>query len=375
MMLALRELRRRPGRFVTATLILLLLSLLLMFLGGLVDGLIGNSTGAVRAQQADLIVFSSDAQDSFLRSTIDTDLRAQIEAVPGVERTGGIGILQLGARVPGKGPRELADTALFGYELAPKGVPETPPALGQVYADELLKAKGVKQGMTILLGAYRSPVTVAGFVSDTNYLGQGSLWGSADTWRTVAADNKAVQQLSAGSFQSLVVQTNHTSGAGSVSQVADAIDAATGGATTSLTVSEAANAIPGVKEQRGTFNQIIGVTVVIALVVVALFFALLTVERTALYGVLKAIGASTPTLFAGVVLQAVIVTLIAAFGGAVLSYALDALIPPGSIPFDIGIGRIVSSTLFLLVAAIVGCAFSLRRVLRIDPASAIGGSL
>jgi putative ABC transport system permease protein len=140
-------------------------------------------------------------------------------------------------------------------------------------------------------------------------------------------------------------------------------------------VSEAANAIPGVKEQRGTFNQIIGVTVVIALVVVALFFALLTVERTALYGVLKAIGASTPTLFAGVVLQAVIVTLIAAFGGAVLSYALDALIPPGSIPFDIGIGRIVSSTLFLLVAAIVGCAFSLRRVLRIDPASAIGGSL
>jgi putative ABC transport system permease protein len=375
MMLALRELRRRPGRFVTATLILLLLSLLLMFLGGLVDGLIGNSTGAVRAQQADLIVFSSDAQDSFLRSTIDTDLRAQIEAVPGVERTGGIGILQLGARVPGKGPRELADTALFGYELAPKGVPETPPALGQVYADELLKAKGVKQGMRILLGAYRSPVTVAGFVSDTNYLGQGSLWGSADTWRTVAADNKAVQQLSAGSFQSLVVQTNHTSGAGSVSQVADAIDAATGGATTSLTVSEAANAIPGVKEQRGTFNQIIGVTVVIALVVVALFFALLTVERTALYGVLKAIGASTPTLFAGVVLQAVIVTLIAAFGGAVLSYALDALIPPGSIPFDIGIGRIVSSTLFLLVAAIVGCAFSLRRVLRIDPASAIGGSL
>ena len=94
MKLALRELRRRPGRFVTATLILLLIALLLMFLGGLVDGLIGNSTGAVRAQKADGIVFASTARDSFLRSRIDPSLRSEIEATPGVEKTGGIGIVQ-----------------------------------------------------------------------------------------------------------------------------------------------------------------------------------------------------------------------------------------------------------------------------------------
>ena len=40
MKLALRELRRRPGRFVTATIILTLIAMLLMFLGGLLDGLI-----------------------------------------------------------------------------------------------------------------------------------------------------------------------------------------------------------------------------------------------------------------------------------------------------------------------------------------------
>ena len=49
------------------------------------------------------------------------------------------------------------------------------------------------------------------------------------------------------------------------------------------------------------FNQIIGVTLVIAVVVVALFFALLTVERVGLYGMLKAIGARSRTLFGGVV--------------------------------------------------------------------------
>jgi hemin transport system permease protein len=34
MRLALRELRRRPGRFVTATIILTLVAVLVMFLGG-----------------------------------------------------------------------------------------------------------------------------------------------------------------------------------------------------------------------------------------------------------------------------------------------------------------------------------------------------
>ena len=369
MRLALRELRRRPGRFVTATLILLLIALLLMFLGGLVDGLIGNSTAAVRNQAADLVVFSKDGKRSFLRSEIDAEVRAKIEAVPGVTRTGGIGIAQLGARIPGKGPRDLADTALFGYEIAPKGVPRTPPARGRAYADETLKNKGVKSGMTIALGPFRTPILIVGFVSDTDYLGQGSLWASADTWRDVTAANRAVSTLPAGSFQALVVSTS-----GTPTEVASRIDAATR-STETLTVAAAADAIPGVKEQRSTFSQIIGVTVAIAVVVVALFFALLTVERTGLYGILKAIGAKSGSLFAGVVLQAVIVTTIAAVGGAALSLLLQAVIPAGTIPFSVGPGRLLSSAAFMLLAALIGCAFSLRRVLKIDPASAIGGSL
>ena len=85
-------------------------------------------------------------------------------------------------------------------------------------------------------------------------------------------------------------------------------------------------------EQQGTFNQIIGVTVAIALVVIGLFFALLTVERTSLYGVLKALGAKSSTIFAGLVAQAVVVTAIAALVAGTLVVLLDLLLPPGSIP-------------------------------------------
>src|SRR5690606_11045510 len=158
------------------------------------------------------------------------------------------------------------------------------------------------------------------------------------------------------------------------SDLTDAIDEATDGATDSYTIEGAIEVLPGVSQQRSVFNQIIGVTVVIAIVVVALFFALLTVERTGLYGVLKALGAGSGTIFAGVLLQAVVVAVVALAVGFGLSLALDAVVPTGAIPFTVTPPRLATAVASLLVAAVIGCAFSLRRVLRVDPAAAIGGA-
>ncbi|HVC69807.1 MAG TPA: ABC transporter permease [Acidimicrobiales bacterium] len=370
MRLALREMHRRPGRFAIATVILTLIAILLMFLGGLLDGLVASSTGAFRAQRADLVVYSGNSRNSLERSRIEPDVRHQVESVPGVTRVGGLGSVQLGGRIPGRGARDLVPTVLFGYELAPRGLPSTPPGAGTVYADDSLRAKNVVVGTTIHLGPARSAVTIVGFVSDTRYSGQGTLWGSLETWRQVLDANRPDARVGPGVVQALVVQGVSLGRAGLPEQ----IDRATDGATTTLTITEAINALPGVSQQRTVFNQIIGVTVVIAIVVVALFFALLTVERTALYGVLKAIGASSRTLFVGVVLQAVVVALIASLIGVVASLVLDALIPAGTIPFVATPARLLSSAVVLVVAAVVGCTFSLRRVLRVDPAAAIGGA-
>ena len=368
MKFALRELVRRPGRFVTATVILTLIAVLLMFLGGLLDGLIRSSTGAIRAQTADAIVFSETSRASFIRSRIDPDVRAAIEAADGVDEVGGLGVVLLGARVPGNAPRDLANVALWGYELAPAGVP-APPAPGEAYADELLQADGVKVGHELLIGPARTPITVIGWVSDTAYNGQGGLWTELDTWRDVLSANRPDAVLADGTVQALAI-----SGPDGAADAIAAADAAADGRAYALTIDEAINAIPGIEAQRNTFNQILGVTVVIAMVVIALFFALLTVERIGMYGVLKALGARSSTLFGGVVLQAVAVTAAAALLGVVVAVALDLAIPAGSIPYELSPARVLGSVASLLVAAVIGSAFSLRRVLRIDPASAIGGT-
>lgn len=366
MRLALRELVRRPGRFATATLILTLIAILLMFLGGLLDGLIRTSTGAVRAQNADALVFSESSQASFLRSRIEPDVRAMIETELGAE-VGGLGVVLLGARVPGNAPRDLANVALWGYELRPSGVPEPPPP-GSAWADSVLRADGVQIGQQLLVGPARTPVTVAGWVEDTSYNGQAGLWTGVDTWRAVLNANRPDAALSEDVFQALVIRIP------GADDVPSSVESLLGERVIALTVSEAIDQIPGVTEQQTTFNQILGVTVVVALVVIALFFALLTVERSALHGVLKAIGARSRTIFAGLVAQAMALTLIAATLAGLAVIMLDLLIPPGSVPLYISPGRIVTSVVLLLVAAVAGCAFSLRRVLQVDPASALGSS-
>jgi len=367
MRLALRELRRRPSRFLVATAILTLIAMLVMFLGGLLDGLLGGSTGALRAQRADVVVYSADARESLVRSRITPGLRRDVERAAGDARVGGIGSVQLGARIEGRGARDLVPVVVFGVEVTPRGMPGEVPPDGRVYADDALRSEGVSEGDVLRLGPARTPVEVVGFVSDSRYAGQASLWGSLGTWRRVLAANRPGEAVGPGVVQALVVEAADPRAA------AGRIDAATEGATTSLTVAQAIEALPGVSQQRSVFTRIIGLTLVIALIVVALFFALITVERTALYGVLKAVGAGSGTLVAGLLLQAVIVTAVAAAVAVGASLALDAALPPGAIPFVATPSRLGWNSAFLLLAAVAGCALSLRRILRVDPAAAIGG--
>jgi putative ABC transport system permease protein len=364
--IALRELRRRPGRFVAATAILGALAVLLVFLGALLDGLLASTTGAYRAQRADVVVYSAAGRDSLPRSRIDPAVRAAVESAPGVQAVGGLGSVQLGAR-PSSDPasRDLTPTALIGYELAPRGLPAPPPAPGEVVADEAIRSRGFDVGDVLLLGPARTPVEIVGLVRDTQYSGQVTLWASLATWRSVTAANRPDLVYADGVVQALVARTS-----GSTADV----DRATDGATATRTIRQAVDALPGVEQQRATFNQIIGVTTLVAVLVIALFFALITVERTGLYGVLKAVGASTGALFAGVAVQALVIGGLAALVGLLAAAALDVVIPPGTIPFSLTAGRMVVSAALLLAAAVLGSAFSLRRIVRVDPATAIGAA-
>lgn len=365
MSLAWRELVRRPGRFAVAGTALTLLVVLLFLLGGLLDGLFLGSTGAIRAQRGDAFVFSGDARSSFLRSRIDPELRARVEAVEGVASVSGLGFTLLGARRAGDRRGEPLDVAVAGYERDLAGR-LTPPSPGQAWADERLRDEGVDVGDVLTVGPADVPLEVAGFVSDTSYLLQGALWVEPATWRAIQTSARPDATVRDGVFQVLAVRGDGDAGA-----LARAVDSATGGLTRSLTRDEAVLSLPGTRQQRSTFTALIGVTLLVAGLVSALFFALLTLERTATYAILKAIGAPSVQLVLGVVLQAVVVATGAVAVGLLLTLGLQTIIPSG-IPVRLEPGRLVTSAVLVVITGAAGGLLSLRRIVRIDPATAIG---
>lgn len=367
MRLALRELRRKPGRFAVAGSALTLLVLLLLFLGGLLDGLFLNSTGAIRASNADAVVFSDDARESFLRSSIDTDTRAAVEAVDGVEAVGGLGFTLLGIAVPGED--EVVNGAIAGYDLASGQLP-APPEPGQAHADRSLEAFGLELGDVVRVGPAEVPLEVVSWVEDTNYLQQGGLWVEGSTWRSVQNANRPDAIVTADEWQALVVLGD----AGSSSLTLPELIETAAPSVTALTEDEAVNAVPGVPEQNATFTAVIGVTLFVVGLVVALFFALLTLERVGLYAVLKAVGAPNRTLVAGVVIQSVVVALGAFVIGAALTFLFSLVIPP-EVPVQFELGRALFFLFAVVVTAIIGGLVSLRRIIRVDPASAIGAGV
>jgi putative ABC transport system permease protein len=109
---------------------------------------------------------------------------------------------------------------------------------------------------------------------------------------------------------------------------------------------------------------------IVAALIVGSVIYLSALERTRDFAVLKAVGVSTRSVLAGLCLQAVIVAVLAAVLGGLLSLVLVPVFP---------MRVVVPTSAFLLLpvtAVLIGLlasAAGLRRAVSIDPALAFGG--
>ncbi len=373
MRLALAEMRRNRGRFGAIIAALVLIVFLVLVLNALADGLYYGATGAVRTSGADLYVFSKDGRRQLARSTLSASDAATVASVPGVAEVGQVGTLQ----GTGQGPNGTLDIALIGYEPGKPGGPSRAtegrlPGSDEPFAaagDVSLKDKGVKIGDAITFSGSSEPVTVVGFTSDSRYELQPTLWTTVDTWRTVRNEARPEFVGREDDVQAFAVKL--AEGA-SDAETATAIESALGGQTETIDRATAVLSLPGVKQQRSTFDQIIYTTFVVAAIVIALFFALITLEKRTQLAILKAVGASSRYLATGILMQSLLISLIGLAIGILLSRLL-AVVLPSSVPVTFRAATTVTITIATLATAALGAAFSFRRVTRIDPASALGG--
>lgn len=365
-MLALREIQRGKGRFAAIVSALSLIVFLVLVLGALADGLFFGATGAVRNTTATAYVFSDDAEGSLIRSRLDESDVATVAAAPGVTSAGPVGVLLTG----GEGPDGPIDLAVFGIE---PGAASTPTRLvegrlpepgenGTLAADEALRQSGVEIGSTLSVGDVSAEVV--GFVSDSSYQLQPTVWTTVPTWRAMRDAVRPELRGQPTAVNAIAVEAPADANLAAI--------AATVPESTALTATETGLAIPGVEQQSSTLNSIIYTTLAVAALVVALFFALLVLEKRELFAALKALGASTRKLGSGVIVQAAIASALGVIIGAIFA-RLFGLIIPATVPALFRTETLITIGVFTLVAGVVGALFSLRRIAKIDPATAIGG--
>ncbi|MEI2717881.1 MAG: ABC transporter permease [Candidatus Nanopelagicales bacterium] len=363
MMLALNEIRRGRGRFLSIIAALSLIVFLVLTLAALGDGLFFGSTGAVRSTTATAYAFDEKAEGSLIRSSLKEKQVDKVAQEPGVSQASPVGVLL----TAGETPAGEADIAVFGIEAGGAGSPSTliegrlpgPDEENAAAIDKALADTGVAVGDTVSVGPVDAEVV--GVVSDTSYQLQPTVWTSIDTWREM---RNAVRPEFTGVTDDI----------SAIAIVGEPGQAPTIAGLSVLTADQTGLSIPGVEQQKSTLNTIIYTALAVAALVVALFFALVVLEKRELFAALKALGTPTRKLGFGVVVQAVIASVIGIVIGALASRGLG-LIVPEEVPTLFRNDTLVTIAIFTVVAGVLGAAFSLRRIAKIDPATAIGGAL
>ncbi len=150
MSIAIKELIRRPGRFVSVGGALTMLVVLLVVLGGFLDGLELNRPVPTGPTRADC---SSSPRRASCSSRGRKWTRVKLSSWPPPTVWRRVGALNQIESTAGDSQGEIVDIVLFGYDL-PTDVIPSPPVDGGAIVDEALADRNdVAVGDTLLLGA------------------------------------------------------------------------------------------------------------------------------------------------------------------------------------------------------------------------------
>ncbi|MEK7326857.1 MAG: FtsX-like permease family protein [Chloroflexota bacterium] len=233
---------------------------------------------------------------------------------------------------------------------------------GGIVVDESMKRRGVQLGDTLRITGAEMELTVIGFTAGQTYNHIPVIFMDLLRWRSLkfaapGSDRGVVDPVSI-----IAVQMDEAA----ATQVA-----ATLSGVEIVTPKVALDHLPGYKEEQSSILMIEVFLFVIAAFIVAVFFYVITLQKTNQFGVLKAFGASTGFLARGLIGQVLCLSLIGIGLGALLTYSVAAIMPE-SIPFNLAREIVVNYSAVLLLVALGGALLSLRQIATIDPLIAIG---
>lgn len=354
MFLAINEIRHSKLRYALVTGVMFLIAYLVFFLTGLAYGLAQDNRMAVDKWEADQILLTEEANDNLNMSMLPRSLYDEVDAPEKAV------LAQTAGVVTKEDNGEKVDVTFFGIDpdqfLAPNITD------GEMFASDdeavsdssIEEEYGISIGDTIKLAGSDKKLKIVGFTDNARFSVAPVLYTSIGAYQEIRFEKEDDSENAR--INAIVTR-------GKIKEVPDDLVA--------TDISKFINELPGYNAQVLTFGFMIGFLIVIAAIVIGIFIYVLTMQKSEIFGVMKAQGISSRYIAFSVIAQTFLLATSGVLIGGLATIG-TALVLPAAVPFQINLLFFASISGMMILIAMLGAFFSVRTIVKIDPLKAIG---
>jgi len=374
--LAIKEVLRNRGRFFLVSLVIALITLLVLFIAALGEGLANGNRQYVANLDAQLIVFLEKSDFVISSSRLETNTARSIRRVDGVADAGPIYTSSteiVSLEEPLKVSMLAAEAGRPGMPALLEGQNFRSGQAREVVIDRNVALRsGIKVGDEIEIRSTQGvedqffKLKVVGLVNGQSYFFQPTIFVPPGTWENVRPQTEADLNSDTPYPNIIAVRLADPS-------QMDAIKARLLANVSNIEVTDiptTINNIPGYSAQQGTVQTQGFFTLLIGILVIGGFFQIQVLQKVPQIGVLKAIGSSNGIVGWAAVIQIIAVTAVGVAIGGGLTYLFSLGFPP-TIPLVFnGIRSFIAIALLLFIGPLGGMV-SIIYAVRIEPLRAL----
>lgn len=377
--LAVKEVWRNRGRFLMVSLVIALITLLVLFIAALGEGLGNGNREYISKLDGELIAFQAKSDLLINASRLERGRLAAVRRVDGVMDAGMLGASSVTLMLDGE--NEPLKVALLGVDVGHVGEPPAVAGsqLSTDLADEVIIDKNTAIRSDLTIGDIATirvtqgtrdefyDLRIVGIADGQQYGLQPALFAPFFTWDRVRPKSEAEVNGENVVGNIVIIKLGNPENAEMVaaqleSQVRN-IDIAT--------IDDTIQALPGYSAQQSTLNTQGAFTLFIGVLVIGGFFQIQILQKVAQIGVLKAIGTANPIVAISAVIQIIVVTAIGVLIGGVLTFIFSLTFPP-TVPIVFKGTTSLIAVIALLLIGPIGGLVSIRYAVKIEPLKALG---
>ena len=339
MNLALKEIKKNKVRFLILGSIVFLVSLLTFMISGLANGLSKDNAALIMDLPEGQVIMQADANEMYNLSRIDSAIQNNLL---NKDKDAVAFSIQLGFL---KNEQDQQQSVAFVTSTESPIFEQV--KQGELILDRSLQEKGIKVGDSLTNNQLNGSLIVKGFVDQKTFNHAPVAYINRDDYEEMYRVEN-MQLVFIPGKDSLPEMSGYQF----------------------FTKKEFLKTLPSYRAEQLSLNMIVWFLVVISGLLFAIFFYMMNVQKIGLYGILKAIGVKTSSLFKMIWTQMFVITILSLVLSITLSQMFNRLAPQG-MPFSLTVVTTMQLSLVFLVIGFIGATISGIQIKKIEPLQAI----